>query len=181
MCGVYVVYAITHLSVPNSCRSDVDVYWTNLSLARIVFRAFNETRSFAARLNQIPKYPKNFWRGESNRAGCEMQISTGIFSSISLFLSFFSLHCAKTWIKYPPFPKFFCYCFYSVEAWRFIAFLPPYEVRASCNHSNLTHDGFSRRHMDQESIYRVDVWLAGNPMLFVRLHPLILLFEPIQK
>lgn len=111
MYNICVVYAITHLSVPNSCRSGVDVYWTNLSLARIVFRAFNETRSSAARLNQIPKYPKNFWRGESNRVDCEMQIPTGIFS-ISLFLSFFSLHCVKTWTKYPPhFQNFFVIIF----------------------------------------------------------------------
>lgn len=52
---VYVWYPIhiTRLSVPNSCRSAVDVYRTNLG--HVLYFAFNETRSFAARLNQIPR------------------------------------------------------------------------------------------------------------------------------
>lgn len=146
---VCVMYAITRLSVPNSCRSGVDVYWTNLSRARIVFRAFNETRSFAARLNQIPKYPKNFWRGEEKAIGpaakCKFLLAH-IFLCLSLFLSFFSLHRTKTWTEYPPFPKFFCYCFHSIEAWRFIAFLPP------CEHPAITSTW-------RTTDFHVDIWI----------------------
>lgn len=48
-----------------------DVCWTNLSLARIVFRAFNETRSATVCLNQIPKYLEIFRPREGNRSAAK--------------------------------------------------------------------------------------------------------------
>jgi len=145
------------LSVPNSCRFSVDIYWTNLSPAHVLY--FELLTKPTVRLNQIPKYPENFWRGEGNRIApkCKfLQAYLLLSSSFTLYIFlFFSrprfLRCVKTWTEYPSFPNFFSLLF-SFDRCVTIHRIST-SVRVSCNRSNLTHDGFSRRHMDQKRIY----------------------------
>lgn len=130
--------SMTRLSVPNSSRSGVDIYWTNLSAARVLY--FEFLTKPTVRLNQIPKYPENFWRGESNRWLRNANSYRHIFLFLSflsssspslLFLSFPLALCVA--LKLEPSIRrfriflFFRYCFHSIDAWRFIASLLPCE------------------------------------------------------
>lgn len=78
--------SMTHLSVPNSCRSGVDIYWTNLSPARVLY--FELLTKPTVRLNQIPKYSGKLLARRRQSTGFRMQIPTGIY------LSHFSLPLA---------------------------------------------------------------------------------------
>lgn len=180
---------MTRLSILNSCRSGVDIYWTNLSPARVLY--FEFLTKPAVRLNQILKYPENFWRGEGNRLAPKCK-----FLQTCLSLSSFHL-------LYPPPPSslsrsrsrslrqnldwsirrfriflFFRYCFYSIDAWRSRLYF-----RASILQSLQpnTRRIFASTYGSETHIYSIDVWLVDKPMQFVWLHSVDLTIRNCQK
>lgn len=180
---------MTRLSILNSCRSGVDIYWTNLSPARVLY--FEFLTKPAVRLNQILKYPENFWRGEGNRLApkCKFLQTCLSLSSFHLLyppppplcLALVLALCAKTWTGVSVVSEFF-YFFVIAFTRSMHDDRVSTSVRASCNRSNLTHDGFSRRHMDQKHIYIALTfdWSTSRCSL-CGCTQLILLFETVKR